>query len=220
MTTQKATIVSAILLVLILVLQLLRLCYPMEIEALDIQGYHAGMAIHITTAVLGIVIAAVWWIRFFVTGEQAYPMAQAPLYDPSQPMGVTICAEKTVQYDAAPKPVAVQQPPLTKTYVDTIRISITLSDGRTKKMIRMRVDCPQEARLTIGNSKNCGIWIQDATLSPRHAVLLICRGIVQLYNPGHNNGVRVGKNLLPEGKTVVLERGQSLVLGGVSLLLQ
>ena len=82
-----------------------------------------------------------------------------------------------------------------------------------------RFALPRAGRLVIGRSPECGIVLDEGSVSRQHAALTL--GPVDEIEDLHSaNGTRIGDDVVPGGQRMPVNTGQPFSLGGVTLIIQ
>lgn len=77
---------------------------------------------------------------------------------------------------------------------------------------------PIKGELVLGRDPDCGLPLEHARISRRHARLLVDHGLVQIEDLGSTNGIKVGGVRLALGQPVPLPVGDSVRLGPYTLI--
>ena len=77
---------------------------------------------------------------------------------------------------------------------------------------------PEHGELVLGRDPDCGLALNHAKISRRHARLFVERGEVRIEDIGSTNGIKVGGVRLERGQSVVLPLGDSVRLGPYTLI--
>jgi DNA-binding NtrC family response regulator len=78
---------------------------------------------------------------------------------------------------------------------------------------------PDRGTLSLGRDDDADIRVPDASASRQHALLHV-GARVEIEDLGSTNGTHVGATRIPPGQRVHLAVGQSVVIGGITLVLQ
>ena len=78
---------------------------------------------------------------------------------------------------------------------------------------------PDTGTLSVGRDDNADIRVPDPSASRQHASLHV-GATVEIEDLGSANGTHVGAARIPPGQRVPLSVGQSVVIGGITLVLQ
>jgi transcriptional regulator with AAA-type ATPase domain len=78
---------------------------------------------------------------------------------------------------------------------------------------------PEMGTLSVGRDDDADIRVPDPSASRQHASLHV-GAIVEIEDLGSANGTHVGSQRIPPGQRVPLAVGQSVIIGGITLVLQ
>ncbi|MEJ7599964.1 MAG: sigma 54-interacting transcriptional regulator [Kofleriaceae bacterium] len=77
---------------------------------------------------------------------------------------------------------------------------------------------PVQGELVLGRDPDCGLALEHAKISRRHARLIVDRGTIQIEDIGSTNGIKVGGVRIARDEPVTLPVGDSVRIGPYTLI--